>query len=55
MPWYSYLFFFLAALALLGGTYSQSRARNTAGVIYALIVSAVWAFFGLWTAGVILS
>lgn len=55
MPWYSYLFFFFAVITLFGGTYQQAQVRNSAGVVYGLIVTAIWLTLGLWTAGVILS
>jgi len=51
MPWYSYFFFVMAALALFVGASAQARLRNTGGVILALVISGVWATLGFWTGG----
>lgn len=51
MPWYSYLFFLLAALAFIGGGTSQAQRGNVAGMIQVVLLTIMWTSLGLWTGG----
>lgn len=53
MPWYSYVFFTLAAFAFIFGFFFNAQRGNGTRMAYSFVMVLVWTGLGCWTGGLL--